>query len=46
MSKRVRKIAKVIVEGLTLSARATAWREGMPWIDDRRTREKRTANHQ
>jgi hypothetical protein len=31
MRKRMRKIAKVIMEGLALSARATAWREGLPW---------------
>jgi hypothetical protein len=46
MSERMRKIAQIIVEGLTLSARATAWREGMSWEDDRRTREERTADHQ
>ncbi len=47
MSERMRKIARIIVEGLTLSARATAWREGMPWEpDDRRAREERTADHQ
>ena len=31
MSERMRKIAQIIVEGLTLSARATAWREGLSW---------------
>jgi hypothetical protein len=31
MSERMRKIAQVIMEGLALSARATAWREGLPW---------------
>ena len=31
MSKKMRKIAKVIMKGLALSARATAWREGLPW---------------
>ena len=31
MSERMRKIVQVIVEGLTLSARATAWREGTSW---------------
>ena len=31
MSEKMRKITQVIVEGLALSARATAWREGMSW---------------
>ena len=31
MSERMRKIRRVIVEGLTLSARATAWHEGLFW---------------
>jgi hypothetical protein len=31
MSERMRKIRRIIVEGLTLSARATAWHEGLPW---------------
>lgn len=31
MSEKMRKIAQIIVEGLTLSARTTAWREGMSW---------------
>ena len=31
MSERMRKIAQIIVEGLALSARATAWREGQSW---------------
>jgi len=34
MSERMRKIAQVIMEGLTLSARATAWREGQRWEPD------------
>jgi hypothetical protein len=31
MSERMRKIRRIIVEGLTLSAQATAWHEGLPW---------------
>ena len=31
MSKRLRKIAQIIMEGLAFSARAAAWREGLPW---------------
>jgi hypothetical protein len=47
MSEKMRKIAQIIVEGLTLSARATAWREGLFWEpDDRRARKERTADHQ
>jgi hypothetical protein len=31
MSERMRKIRQIIVEGLTLSAQAAAWHEGLPW---------------
>ena len=30
MTQRMQRIARIIVEGLALSAQATAWREGMP----------------
>ena len=47
MSERMRKIRRVIVEGLTLSARATAWHEGQRWEpDERRAPAKRPADHQ
>ena len=31
MTARMRKILRVIVDGLILSAQATAMREGLPW---------------
>ena len=31
MSEWIPKILQAIKEGLALSARATAWREGLPW---------------
>jgi hypothetical protein len=47
MSERMRKIAQVIMEGLALSARATAWREGQRWEPDERPAcRERPANHQ
>jgi hypothetical protein len=36
MSERMRKIAQIIWEGMALSARATAWREGQRWEPDER----------
>jgi len=47
MTQRMQRIARIIVEGLSLSARAAAWREGMPWEPDGwRARKERTADHQ
>jgi len=46
MSEKIRKLGRIIVEGLAVSARATAWREGMPWEDDRRARKARATGHQ
>jgi hypothetical protein len=47
MSERMRKIAQVIMEGLALSARATAWREGHRWeLDERPPCGKGPADHQ
>jgi hypothetical protein len=31
VSEKIRKIVRRIMEGLALSARATAWREGLGW---------------
>jgi hypothetical protein len=36
MSETMRKLAGMIAQGLALSARATAWREGQPWEPDER----------
>ena len=41
MSDRMRKIVRRIMEGLAFSARAAAWREGLPWEPQRRERAKR-----
>lgn len=36
MSEKMRKVMQRIVEGLAWSARATAWREGLPWEPEER----------
>jgi hypothetical protein len=36
MSETMRKLARMIAQGLALSARATAWREGHRWEPDER----------
>jgi hypothetical protein len=47
MSERMRKIARLIVDGLVWSARATAWREGLPWEpEEGRARAERPEDHQ
>jgi hypothetical protein len=47
MSERMRKIARIIMEGLTLSAQATARREGQSWEpEERRPSGERPAGHQ
>jgi hypothetical protein len=38
MTARMRKFAKILAEGFTLSAQATAWREGLPWEPETRRR--------
>jgi hypothetical protein len=36
MSGKKRKFARIIAEGLALSARATAWRDGQSWEPEER----------
>jgi hypothetical protein len=38
MSARMRQFAKILAEGLALSAQATAWREGLSWEPEARRR--------
>jgi hypothetical protein len=47
MSAAIRKLWEIVARGLAVSARATAWRESLPWDDELpdRSRNRKSEHH-